>query len=43
MQFHKYDVVIAGAGMRAAIESGRRARTAALTKLYPARSHTGAA
>ncbi len=46
MQFHRYDVVIVGAGgagMRAAIESGQRARTAVLTKLYPTRSHTGAA
>jgi succinate dehydrogenase / fumarate reductase flavoprotein subunit len=46
MQFHKYDVVIVGAGgagMRAEIESGQRARTAVLTKLYPTRSHTGAA
>ncbi|GAA1278478.1 succinate dehydrogenase flavoprotein subunit [Saccharothrix xinjiangensis] len=46
MQYHKYDVVIigaGGAGMRAAIEAGQRARTAVLTKLYPTRSHTGAA
>ncbi|MFW0155439.1 succinate dehydrogenase flavoprotein subunit [Rothia sp. P6271] len=46
MQVHKYDVVIigaGGAGMRAAIEAGTRARTAVLTKLYPTRSHTGAA
>jgi succinate dehydrogenase / fumarate reductase flavoprotein subunit len=46
MQTHKYDVVIVGAGgagMRAALESGQRARTAVLTKLYPTRSHTGAA
>jgi Succinate dehydrogenase/fumarate reductase, flavoprotein subunit len=46
MQVHKYDVVIVGAGgagMRAAIESGQRAHTAVLTKLYPTRSHTGAA
>ncbi|MGK7222869.1 succinate dehydrogenase flavoprotein subunit [Kocuria flava] len=46
MQVHKYDVVIigaGGAGMRAAIEAGQRARTAVLTKLYPTRSHTGAA
>src|SRR6185312_5897168 len=46
MQFHRYDVVIVGAGgagMRAAIESGQRCRTAVLTKLYPTRSHTGAA
>lgn len=46
MQTHSYDVVIVGAGgagMRAALESGSRARTAVLTKLYPTRSHTGAA
>ena len=46
VQTHKYDVVIVGAGgagMRAALESGQRARTAVLTKLYPTRSHTGAA
>src|SRR4030088_2760957 len=43
---HKYEVLIVGAGgagMRAAIESGQRTRTAVLTKLYPTRSHTGAA
>lgn len=46
MQTHKYDVVIVGAGgagMRAALESSKRTRTAVLTKLYPTRSHTGAA
>ncbi|WP_121194841.1 succinate dehydrogenase flavoprotein subunit [Motilibacter peucedani] len=46
MQTHRYDVVIVGAGgagMRAALESGKRVRTAVLTKLYPTRSHTGAA
>ena len=46
MQTHAYDVVIVGAGgagMRAALESSGRARTAVLTKLYPTRSHTGAA
>src|SRR6476469_246487 len=46
VQQHKYDVVIVGAGgagMRAALESGKRTRTAVLTKLYPTRSHTGAA
>src|SRR3954449_10835113 len=46
MQIHKYDTVIVGAGgagMRAAIESTKRSRTAVLTKLYPTRSHTGAA
>jgi succinate dehydrogenase / fumarate reductase flavoprotein subunit len=43
---HNYDVVIVGAGgagMRAALESSSRVRTAVLTKLYPTRSHTGAA
>ena len=46
MQQHRYDVVIVGAGgagMRAALEAGKRTRTAVLTKLYPTRSHTGAA
>ncbi|EMF54742.1 MULTISPECIES: succinate dehydrogenase flavoprotein subunit [Streptomyces] len=46
MKIHKYDTVIVGAGgagMRAAIESTQRSRTAVLTKLYPTRSHTGAA
>ncbi|MGN6330583.1 MAG: succinate dehydrogenase flavoprotein subunit [Motilibacteraceae bacterium] len=46
MQTHRYDVVIVGAGgagMRAALESADRSRTAVLTKLYPTRSHTGAA
>jgi succinate dehydrogenase / fumarate reductase flavoprotein subunit len=43
---HEYDVVIVGAGgagMRAALESSQRAKTACITKLYPTRSHTGAA
>ncbi|MBN8882284.1 succinate dehydrogenase subunit A [Salana multivorans] len=46
MQTHTYDVVIVGAGgagMRAALEASSRARTAVVTKLYPTRSHTGAA
>jgi len=46
MQTHKYDVIIVGAGgagMRAALEASKGARTAVLTKLYPTRSHTGAA
>jgi succinate dehydrogenase / fumarate reductase flavoprotein subunit len=43
---HQYDVVIVGAGgagMRAAIEAGPHAKTAVISKLYPTRSHTGAA
>ncbi|MDM7830827.1 succinate dehydrogenase flavoprotein subunit [Cellulomonas edaphi] len=46
MQIHQYDVVIVGAGgagMRAALESSTRVRTAVISKLYPTRSHTGAA
>ncbi|MDP9497266.1 MAG: succinate dehydrogenase flavoprotein subunit [Actinomycetota bacterium] len=46
MQFHRYDTIIVGAGgagMRAALEAGQRSKTAVLTKLYPTRSHTGAA
>jgi succinate dehydrogenase / fumarate reductase flavoprotein subunit len=45
-QQHTFDVVIVGAGgagLRAALESSRRGRTAVITKLYPTRSHTGAA
>ncbi|MGO3250333.1 MAG: succinate dehydrogenase flavoprotein subunit [Microbacterium gubbeenense] len=44
--YHQHDVVIVGAGgagMRAAIEAGPNANTAVVTKLYPTRSHTGAA
>ncbi|PZE68128.1 MULTISPECIES: succinate dehydrogenase flavoprotein subunit [unclassified Curtobacterium] len=43
---HQYDIVIigaGGAGMRAAIEAGPKAKTAVISKLYPTRSHTGAA
>ena len=46
MQLHRYDTIIVGAGgagMRAALEAGQRSKTAVLTKLYPTRSHTGAA
>lgn len=46
MQTHQFDVIIVGAGgagMRAALEASSRASTAVLTKLYPTRSHTGAA
>ncbi len=43
---HEFDVVIVGAGgagMRAAIEAGPYAKTAVISKLFPTRSHTGAA
>jgi len=43
---HSYDAVIigaGGAGLRAAIEVAGKCRTAVITKLYPTRSHTGAA
>jgi succinate dehydrogenase / fumarate reductase flavoprotein subunit len=46
VHYHRHDVVIVGAGgagMRAAIEAGPKANTAVITKLYPTRSHTGAA
>ena len=44
--YHQHDVVIVGAGgagMRAAIESGPHLKTAVISKLFPTRSHTGAA
>ncbi|MGH2819609.1 MAG: succinate dehydrogenase flavoprotein subunit [Actinomycetota bacterium] len=43
---HHYDAVIVGAGgagLRAALEAGKRVRTAVVSKLYPTRSHTGTA
>ena len=46
IHYHRFDIVIVGAGgagMRAAIEAGPHARTAVISKLYPTRSHTGAA
>ncbi|WP_430645925.1 succinate dehydrogenase flavoprotein subunit [Agromyces sp. GXS1127] len=46
VHYHQYDIVIVGAGgagMRAAIEAGPGAKTAVISKLYPTRSHTGAA
>ncbi|MCU1586386.1 MAG: succinate dehydrogenase flavoprotein subunit [Microbacteriaceae bacterium] len=46
IHYHQFDVVIVGAGgagMRAAIEAGPHANTAVISKLYPTRSHTGAA
>ena len=43
---HTYDALVVGgggAGMRAAIELSDTVRTAVISKLYPTRSHTGAA
>lgn len=43
---HTYDAIIVGAGgagLRAAIEASGQVRTAVISKLYPTRSHTGAA
>jgi succinate dehydrogenase flavoprotein subunit len=43
---HSYDAVIVGAGgagLRAALEASKRVKTAVVSKLYPTRSHTGAA
>jgi succinate dehydrogenase flavoprotein subunit len=45
-RIHEYDAVIVGAGgagLRAALEAGTRVKTAVVSKLYPTRSHTGAA
>ena len=44
--YHSFDVVIVGAGgagLRAALELGQVGSVAVLSKLYPTRSHTGAA
>nr|WP_274637787.1 succinate dehydrogenase flavoprotein subunit [Microbacterium bovistercoris] len=46
VHYHQFDIVIVGAGgagMRAAIEAGPNANVAVISKLYPTRSHTGAA
>jgi succinate dehydrogenase / fumarate reductase flavoprotein subunit len=46
VHYHSYDAVIVGAGgagLRAALETSGKVRTAVITKLYPTRSHTGAA
>ena len=43
---HQYDTVIVGsggAGLYAALEASQKSKTAVLSKLYPVRSHTGAA
>ena len=46
VHYHSYDAIIVGAGgagLRAAIEVAGTVKTAVITKLYPTRSHTGAA
>ena len=43
---HQYEVVVVGAGgagLMAALYASKKAKTAVLSKLYPSRSHTGAA
>ncbi|MFT4796383.1 MAG: succinate dehydrogenase / fumarate reductase flavoprotein subunit, partial [Aquiluna sp.] len=44
--YHSFDVLIVGAGgagMRAAIEAGTDLNVGVVSKLFPTRSHTGAA
>jgi len=46
MNLHQFDVVVVGAGgsgLMAGLYSSRTAKTAVISKLYPTRSHTGAA
>jgi succinate dehydrogenase / fumarate reductase, flavoprotein subunit len=46
MSIHQFDVVVVGAGgagLMAGLYASRTARTAVISKLYPTRSHTGAA
>ncbi len=46
MNKHRFDVIVVGAGgagLMAALYASRKADTAVLSKLYPTRSHTGAA
>jgi succinate dehydrogenase / fumarate reductase flavoprotein subunit len=46
MKKHRFDVIVVGAGgagLMAALYASRNADTAVLSKLYPTRSHTGAA
>ena len=43
---HQFDVVVVGAGgagLMAGLYASRSAKTAVISKLYPTRSHTGAA
>ncbi len=44
--YHRFDCIIVGAGgagLMAALEASKKAGTAVVSKLYPTRSHTGAA
>src|SRR6266567_8914832 len=44
--YHTYDAVVVGAGgagLRAALEASKQVKTCVISKLYPTRSHTGAA
>src|SRR5258708_17369625 len=46
MEVHKFDALIVGAGgagLMAALHASKGTNTAVLSKLYPTRSHTGAA
>jgi succinate dehydrogenase / fumarate reductase flavoprotein subunit len=46
MNIHKFDVIVVGAGgagLMAALYASKEASTAVISKLYPTRSHTGAA
>ena len=46
MQTHQHEVLVVGAGgagLMAALYASRTAKTAVISKLYPSRSHTGAA
>ena len=46
MNIHKFDVIVVGAGgagLMAALYASKEADTAVISKLYPTRSHTGAA
>ncbi len=46
MNIHQFDVIIVGAGgsgLMAGLYASRNAKTAVISKLYPTRSHTGAA
>jgi succinate dehydrogenase / fumarate reductase flavoprotein subunit len=46
MNIHQFDVVVVGAGgagLMAGLYASKTAKTAVISKLYPTRSHTGAA